>query len=103
MKIQNLFKKSSKKTILTAAFITANFYGLFAQAAGGGIDAKIDTWKTSVDSALDAAIALFAVVGGFLVFFQYMQGNEQAQKNLIRLVIGVGVFAIAKLLVGVLI
>ncbi len=98
MKIQNLFKKPSKKLVLTVALVSANFYSLFAQ-----IDAQIEEWREVVDSTLDAAIALFAVVGGFLVFFQYMQGNEQAQKNLIRLVIGVGVFAIAKLLVEVLI
>ncbi|MEL6918958.1 MAG: hypothetical protein AAFO99_14660 [Bacteroidota bacterium] len=64
------------------------------------VDGQITTWSATVKLALDAAVGLFAVVGGFLVFLQYMQGNEQAQKNLIRFVIGMGIFGLAELLVA---
>ena len=59
---------------------------------------KLAAWKATVKSSLDAAVLVFAIVGAFLIFVQYMQGNEQAQKNLIRFVIGLAVFGLATLI-----
>lgn len=55
---------------------------------------QINTWKDNVKIILDAAVALFAIAGGFIVFMQYMQGNEQAQRNFIRFLIGLGIFGL---------
>jgi hypothetical protein len=67
------------------------------------VDAKITGWQANIKSALDAAVLVFAIVGAFLIFVQYMQGNEQAQKNLIRYVIGLAIFGLAELMVTVFI
>jgi uncharacterized YccA/Bax inhibitor family protein len=44
-------------------------------------------------------VAIFAIVGGFLVFFQYMQGNDQAQKNFIKFIIGLAIMGLINVLV----
>jgi len=59
---------------------------------------KITEWGEIVKTALNAVVVIFAVVGGFIIFLQYMQGNEQAQKNFIKFVIGLAIFGMVKLI-----
>jgi|GEM_PF-2715392 len=68
-----------------------------------GLDGQINYWGTTIKTTLDAAVAVFAIVGGFIIFIQYMQGNEQAQKNFIKFVIGLSIFALAEGILAVFI
>ncbi|MDQ1856009.1 MULTISPECIES: hypothetical protein [unclassified Chryseobacterium] len=77
---------------------------LYSQAGGAGtIDAKISGWTTTLKTSLNAGVAAFAVVGAFLIFVQYMQGNEQAQKNFVRFVIGLAIFGLVDVITHVFI
>ncbi len=67
---------------------------IFAQ----GVDGQIQQWGQDIKSALDASVLVFAVVGGFIIFIQYMQGNEQAQKNFIKFIIGLAIFGLVDLI-----
>jgi orotate phosphoribosyltransferase len=64
-----------------------------------GIDSQLITWGTSIRKILNIVTAIFAIVGGFLVFFQYMQGNDQAQKNFIKFIIGLGIVGLVNVIV----
>ncbi|CAZ97234.1 hypothetical protein [Zobellia galactanivorans] len=66
--------------------------------AQGGVDGQIQQWGEEIKSALDASVLVFAVVGGFIIFIQYMQGNEQAQKNFIKFIIGLAIFGLVDLI-----
>ena len=79
----------------SALFAMLLFFSLPALA----LDAKLTTWAGNVDTALTIVVGIYAVVGGFLVFVQYMQGSQEAQKNLIKFIIGLAIFGVAKLLV----
>lgn len=94
MKTKQILKSSKNYIVLTAAFFCSQF--LMAQDVSGDIEG----WGEDVKTALDAAVAVFAIVGGFIIFIQYMQGNEQAQKNFIKFCIGLGIFALAEGIVG---
>ncbi len=85
-----------KKYALTTALFLSQ---LAVTAAAPDIKTQLTTWNTTVDDALTVLVSIFAIIGGFLVFIQYMQGNDQAQKNLIKFVIGLAVFGVAKILV----
>lgn len=63
------------------------------------VDSQLNTWGASIRSVLNIVTAIFAIVGGFLVFFQYMQGNDQAQKNFIKFVIGLGIVGLVNVIV----
>jgi hypothetical protein len=78
---------------------------LYSQGGGGAgtIDAKISGWTTTLKTSLNAGVAAFAVVGAFLIFVQYMQGNEQAQKNFVRFVIGLAIFGLVDVITHVFI
>lgn len=77
---------------------------LYSQATtGSAITAKISGWQATLKTALNAGVAAFAVVGAFLIFIQYMQGNEQAQKNFIRFVIGLAIFGLVDVIANVFI
>jgi len=94
MKIKQLLKSKRAKHFLI-------FCALFStQFALAQVDAKITTWGAKINLALKAAVAVFAAVGGFLVFLQYMQGNDQAQKNFIKFVIGLAIFALVTAISG---
>jgi hypothetical protein len=58
------------------------------------IAGQINNWKTVIKTILDAAVAVFAIAGGFIVFLQYMQGSEQAQRNFIRFLSGLAIFGL---------
>ena len=96
--VNNISPKESKLSIFARTFLVlfmlfAGIYQAFA------IDDKISGWANNVDTALNLAVGVFAVVGAFLIFIQYMQGNEQAQKNLIRFIIGLAIFGLSAQLV----
>lgn len=93
----NAVSKSNLRKIMLSSLLMMVALPIFA------VTGKITGWKTDVKTALDAAVLIFAIVGAFLIFVQYMQGNEQAQKNLIRYVIGLAVFGLAELMVVVFI
>ena len=62
------------------------------------VEQQITTWSTSIQSILNVVTGLFAIVGGFLIFLQYMQGNDQAQKNFIKFVIGLAIFGLVNVI-----
>ena len=72
---------------------------LFSQGTGT-LASDITKWKEDLSTVLKAAVAVFAIGGGFLVFFQYMQGSEQAQRNFIRFLIGLAIFGLVDAIVG---
>ena len=63
------------------------------------IDSQLIEWGASIRKILNIVTAIFAIVGGFLVFFQYMQGNDQAQKNFIKFIIGLGIVGLVNVIV----
>lgn len=63
------------------------------------IDSQLITWGGSIRRILNIVTAIFAIVGGFLVFFQYMQGNDQAQKNFIKFIIGLAIVGLVNVIV----
>ncbi|WP_166923447.1 hypothetical protein [Flavobacterium poyangense] len=63
------------------------------------IDSQLITWGASIRKIINVVTAIFAIVGGFLVFFQYMQGNDQAQKNFIKFIIGLGIVGLVNVIV----
>jgi hypothetical protein len=98
-------KKTPYSFLFFLLMLTALSFPALAQTGGGGaaLTTKIDSWKDTVKLVLNSAVAVFAIVGGFLIFLQYMQGNDNAQKNLIRFVIGLGVIGLIDLIVNVFI
>ncbi|MEJ5049353.1 hypothetical protein WH221_05905 [Chryseobacterium culicis] len=74
---------------------------LYSQTAT--IDVKIKGWTETLKTSLNAGVAAFAIVGAFLIFVQYMQGNEQAQKNFVRFVIGLAIFGLVDVITHVFI
>jgi|SaaInl59LU_5_DNA_1037362.scaffolds.fasta_scaffold52538_1 hypothetical protein len=65
-----------------------------------GLETQLLEWGKTIRTILNIVTAIFAIVGGFLVFFQYMQGNDQAQKNFMKFVIGLGIVGIVNLIIG---
>jgi hypothetical protein len=61
---------------------------------------KIGKWGQQVTFVLNSAVAICTIGGGFIIFMQYMQGNDQAQKNFIKLIIGVAIMQLITYLVG---
>ncbi len=78
-----------------------NVSPILAQSQSSNIITKMNTWKDTLKSVLNVGVAVFAIVGGFLIFIQYMQGNESAQKNFIRFVIGLSIFGLVDLIANV--
>ena len=64
------------------------------------IETQLSSWGGTIRTILNVITAIFAIVGGFLVFFQYMQGNDQAQKNFIKFVIGLAIVGLVNLIVS---
>ena len=59
---------------------------------------QITEWSQGINTVLQISTGVFAIVGGFLIFIQYMQGNDQAQKNFIKFVIGLSIFGLVTLI-----
>ncbi|SIR72164.1 MULTISPECIES: hypothetical protein [unclassified Chryseobacterium] len=92
--------KFKKKNLVALLFVLSNL--LYSQAGGGGtIETKITGWTAILKTSLNAGVTAFAIVGAFLIFIQYMQGSEQAQKNFIRFVIGLGIFGLVDVITHV--
>ena len=66
----------------------------------GDLTTRLTEYGVSVRVILNLVVAIFAVVGGFLVFFQYMQGNDQAQKNFVKFIIGLAIVGLVNFIVG---
>lgn len=71
---------------------------LFAQQT---IDGQLQSWTNQITTTLNIVVGVFAIVGGFMIFLQYMQGNDQAQRNFIRFVIGLAIFGLVTLITNV--
>lgn len=87
-----------KQLILTALLIVFNVVSLFAQ---DDVAAKVGEWGDQIKTILNAVVGVFSIAGGFLIFIQYMQGNEQAQRNFIRFIIGLAIFGLVALIANV--
>ena len=96
-----------KLTILKTIYylnlkISLNVFSIFLiqtpPATPSAVEQQITTWSTSIQSILNVVTGLFAIVGGFLIFLQYMQGNDQAQKNFIKFVIGLAIFGLVNVI-----
>lgn len=99
MKINKTYA-SLKKIILAGLLLQANVF--YSQTGGTStIDTKIQGWTATLKTSLNAGVTAFAVVGAFLIFIQYMQGNDQAQKNFIRFVIGLVIFGLVDVITHV--
>ena len=70
-----------------------------AGATPSTVATQIADWQTKIRLIVNAIVAIFAIVGGFLVFFQYMQGNDQAQKNFIKFIIGLAIMGLINMLI----
>ncbi|WP_025741797.1 DUF4134 domain-containing protein [Aquimarina pacifica] len=81
--------------LLTVLYIAPTF------AQSDDINAQIETWGDQIKTILNAVVGIFSIAGGFLIFIQYMQGNEQAQKNFIRFIIGLAIFGLVALIANV--
>jgi len=77
-----------------------NTVNAVSQTTTGTIDARIQGWATGIQDILNIVVGLFAIIGGFLIFLQYMQGNDQAQKNFIKFIIGLAIFGLVRLIAG---
>ena len=96
--------KFNRRNLIPSLLLMSSF--LYSQTGGTGtgtgtIETKITGWTTTLKTSLNAGVAAFAIVGAFLIFIQYMQGNEQAQKNFVRFVIGLAIFGLVDVITHV--
>ncbi|MDB9836036.1 hypothetical protein OAC51_03935 [Flavobacteriaceae bacterium] len=89
-----------KTKILAAMYlVSANLIApATTQNSTDTIEGQIEFWAGGIQNILNVVTGLFAIVGGFLIFLQYMQGNDQAQKNFIKFVIGLSIFGLVNLI-----
>lgn len=81
-------------------FSAISFDFIFLLFQDTAVADQLEDWGETIRTILNVVTAIFAIVGGFLVFFQYMQGNDQAQKNFIKFVIGLAIVGLVNLIVG---
>jgi len=79
-----------KKFLLFLFFTQIPFLGICAPM----IVRNITNWEAQVRDAFDASTVIFGFLGTFYVFVQYMQGNPDAQKNLVKVCIGLALYTI---------
>jgi cytochrome bd-type quinol oxidase subunit 2 len=101
LKTNNFLKEKFRNTKKIALTFVFSFFVSFLQAQQGDITNKLTEWSGIITSVLNSAVGIFALVGGFLIFIQYMQGNQDAQKNFIRFVIGLAIFGLVTLIANV--
>ncbi len=92
-------KIATPKMICTALLLLLHVAPMFAQSAE--IEGQIEIWSGQIKTILNAVVGIFSIAGGFLIFIQYMQGNEQAQKNFIRFIIGLAIFGLVAFIANV--
>ena len=85
---------SFKKWFTTGLFTLLGMAVSFAQTDATEITDRIEGWEENIKDVLNAGVVAFAIVGGFIIFLQYMQGNDQAQKNFVKFVIGLAIFGL---------
>ncbi|MFB1040431.1 MAG: hypothetical protein QMC35_08225 [Polaribacter sp.] len=90
-------KNKTKYCLLVASLLVSQV----VLSQDENLEGRIAKWGTTISTALNAAVGVFAVVGGFLIFIQYMQGNQEAQKNLIKFIIGLAIFGLSALIVDI--
>ena len=83
-------------TVLLMLLCVASSY-----AQSDEINTQIGTWGEQIKTILNAVVGVFSIAGGFRIFIQYMQGNEQAQKNFVRFIIGLAIFGLVALIANV--
>jgi len=103
IKTLNLSKMKTKKLQFVTSFLLFLCSASSVLAQETNIITKMNSWKSTLKTVLNVGVAVFALVGGFLIFIQYMQGNESAQKNFIRFVIGLAIFGLVDLVAQVFI
>ncbi|WP_299604008.1 hypothetical protein [uncultured Aquimarina sp.] len=91
-------KIKTPKLICTILLIVLHIAPVFAQDT---VEGQIAEWSTSIRAILNAAVGIFSIGGGFLIFIQYMQGNEQAQKNFVRFIMGLAIFGLVALIANI--
>jgi hypothetical protein len=94
-------KTKKIKSKLFLFLIAHNSISTFAQTSE--VTTKLTSWGDDIKLILNMIVGIFAFVGGFLIFIQYMQGNEQAQKNFIRFIIGLAIFGLVALVANMFI
>ncbi|MCK8521178.1 hypothetical protein M0D21_06350 [Aquimarina sp. D1M17] len=92
-------KIKHSKLWLTILLIAINLAPLFAQT--DDVNTKLASWGEDIKTILNAVVGIFSFAGGFLIFVQYMQGNEQAQRNFIRFIIGLAIFGLVALIANI--
>tara|TARA_B100001179_G_C18380343_1_gene313050 strand:- start:48 stop:434 length:387 start_codon:yes stop_codon:yes gene_type:complete len=104
-RVQKLDVKSLKskirtpKLICTMLLLVLHMAPAFAQVAD--VETQLGEWGDNIKTILNAVVGIFSIGGGFLIFIQYMQGNEQAQKNFIRFIIGLAIFGLVALIANI--
>ncbi|WP_271781975.1 hypothetical protein [Aquimarina algiphila] len=95
-----LIKSKIRKPKLACTLLLLVFHiaPLFAQTE---VETKLTEWGDQIKTILNAVVGIFSIGGGFLIFIQYMQGNEQAQKNFIRFIIGLAIFGLVALIANI--
>ncbi|UOB18433.1 DUF4134 family protein [Abyssalbus ytuae] len=100
--VKNILKTPKKNYIFFLLFLCC--LPVFSQTGGASeVTSKINQWGQTIKTILNAVVGIFSFVGGFLIFIQYMQGNEQAQKNFIRFIIGLAIFGLVALIANIFI
>jgi len=97
----NLIKKNMFKTMLISYVLRPVLIPIFMMLTEDDITTAIKLWGGRIKGVLDAAMAVCVIGGGFIIFMQYMQGNDQAQKNFIKLIIGVAIMQLISFVMGV--
>ncbi len=97
----NIMKCNIKnsKLWLTLLLIVIHLAPIIAQTSE--VETKLATWGEDIKTILNAIVGIFSFAGGFLIFVQYMQGNEQAQRNFIRFIIGLAIFGLVALIANI--
>ncbi|MDH7445842.1 hypothetical protein [Aquimarina sp. 2201CG14-23] len=89
----------SKNLLLAVSFIFLSMADAMAQV--GDIETRMTGWSDNLKTVLNIGVGAFAIVGGFIVFLQYMQGNDAAQKNFVKFVIGLAIFGLVDVIATV--
>ncbi|OEK07364.1 hypothetical protein A8C32_18175 [Flavivirga aquatica] len=92
-------KIKTPKLICTVLLVLLHVAPAFAQVTD--VENQLGIWGDNIKTILNAVVGIFSIGGGFLIFIQYMQGNEQAQKNFIRFIIGLAIFGLVALIANI--
>ncbi len=71
-------------------------------SAAENIDNKIVNWTLGMSDSFDVVAAFFALGSLLMIFFHYMQGNEQGSKSFIKLLVGLAIFKLMVYFAGII-